>query len=312
MPTRRQLLSGSAATVAGVGATAVLASCAPPPPTTPAKRYATLYRNVNGYTRDLVTWDGQGHGSKHILTNVFGRPAWFADGSSICISRGVRDDSEGTWQLWILRSDGSLLRSITNPALGVADLDPCVSPDGKTIAFTRDTIGFGAGSGLWTVQTDGTGLRAIPGGFGGIAPSFSHDGKFIVYAAFDGIRRLPIAGGTPLRIAAAASHWQLSQPNWSRANNHVAFIRRDSEAADSLCYVPGAGGAKITVMFSSDTGIECPTWASDSATVHYARFNGYGAEGRVSTDVYKQAIGGLPIRVFRPSGTPATDLATLP
>jgi Tol biopolymer transport system component len=311
MPTRRQLLHGSAAGVAGAGAAAVLASCTPSPPAVAPRRYATLFRTLNGYRRDLVVYDQNGHGSKNIVQNVFGRAAWFPDGNNICISRGAGDDSTGTWALWVCRSDGSLLRTITSPAAGVADLDPCVGQDGKTIVFCRDSIGFGTHTGIWIVQSTGQGLHPVPGSDFGVSPSFSHDQKFIVYAAPDGIRRIPSGGGTPTLIARAAFGWQFSQPTWSAAKNRVAFIRRDSESSASLCYVAGTGG-RPTVVLSTPAQIECPTWGSDSNTLHYARYEGHGSEGRGATDVYRQAIGGPSVRIFRPFGPPATDLSTLP
>jgi Tol biopolymer transport system component len=311
MPTRRQLLSGSAAGAAGVGAAAVLASCAPPPPAVAPRRYATLYRHPNGYRRDLLLWDAHGGHPTPIVASVFGRPAWFPDGMNLCFARGTADDSQGTWALWISRADGSLLRAITNPHIGTADLDPCVGSDGQTIAFSRDTIGFGAGQGIWIVQATGQGLHPVPGAVGGISPSFSPDMKAIVYAAADGIRRVATAGGTPVLIARAAVPWQFTQPTWSPVKNRVAFIRHDSAAAASVCYVAGTGGP-VTVAAWSPAGIECPTWGPDGVTLHYARFSGYGSEGRSATDVYRQVVGGQPVRIFRPSGPPATDLATLP
>jgi Tol biopolymer transport system component len=311
MPTRRQLLHGGAVSVAGAGAAAVLASCTPPPPAVPPRRYATLQRQLNGYRRDLILNDHNGYASVNILQNVFGRAAWFPDGSSICIARGSLDDSQGTWALWVCRSDGSLLRAITSPAAGVADLDPCVGLDGQTIVFCRDSVGFGTHTGIWIVQANGQGLHPVRGSDFGVSPSFSHDQKFIVYAAPDGIRRIPAAGGTPMLIARGAFGWQLTQPTWSVANNRVAFIRRDAPGAASLCYVAGTGG-RINVVLSTPTQIECPTWGSDSTTLHYARYEGFGSEGRGATDVYRQAIGGPSVRIFRPFGPPATDLSTLP
>ncbi len=136
MPTRRQLLSGSAASAVGVGAAAALSSCAPPPPAVAPRRYATLYRQINGYRRDLLLWDAHGQHPTAIVASVFGRPAWFPDGMHLCVSRGTADDSLGTWALWMCRVDGTVLHAITAPHIGTADLDPCVGPDGQTIAFS--------------------------------------------------------------------------------------------------------------------------------------------------------------------------------
>ncbi len=98
-----------------------------------------LYRTLNGYRRDLMVCDATARIPRNIVHGVFGRAAWFPDGKHLCVSRGTGDDSRGTWALWVLRADGTVLHQITRPRIGVADLDPAVAPDGQTIAFTRDT-----------------------------------------------------------------------------------------------------------------------------------------------------------------------------
>ena len=143
IPTRRQLIGTGAV---AVGAAASLTACTTPVAVAP-RRHTYSLRQSNGYRRDLVVCDPAGHGSRDILQSVFGRAAWTPDGGHLCVARGAADDSLGTWALWVLRSDGSLLHRITNPASGVADLDPAFAPDGQTIAFSRDTVGFGTGAG---------------------------------------------------------------------------------------------------------------------------------------------------------------------
>jgi Tol biopolymer transport system component len=209
-----------------------------------------------------------------------------------------------------VRPDGRSLHQLTFPPTGVADLDPAFSPDGTTIALTRDTVGFGSGQGIWLIRPVGTGLHPVPGAAGGITPSFSSNGQAIVYAAADGIRRIPTVGGASSLIARGRFSWQLTQPAWSPDGKRVAFVRRDTATTSSLCYIGSSGGTG-SVLTSAPVGIECPAWSGDSATLTYARFDGVGAEGRGATDVYRQVIGGPPTRIFRPAGAPATDLATL-
>jgi Tol biopolymer transport system component len=314
MPTRRQLLGGSAASVGGrvvlaAGAAAALTSCTVPVAVAP-RRHAFLYRTLNGYRRDLMVCDAAGRNVVDIVHGVFGRAAWTPDGRHLAVSRGAADDSLGTWALWVVVSNGALLHRITNPPGGVADLDPCFAPDGQTIAFSRDTVGFGFGQGIWLVRANGAGLHFVPGAAGGITPSFSSNGQAIVYAARDGIRRIPTVGGASTRIVAASFAWQLTQPTWSPNGRRVAFVRHNGGTATSLCIV-GATGGSVTALTSIANGIECPAWSRDSATLTYAAFAGVGAEGRTSTTVFRQAVGGRPAQVFHPAGPPATDLATL-
>ena len=312
MPTRRQVFDGAAAVGAqaalAVGAVAALSSCTTAPPVAP-RRYAYNFRTLNGYRRDLMVCDAAGHNPKDIVQGVFGRAAWAPDGGHIAVSRGVGDDSRGTWALWVLRSDGALAHQITNPAVGVADLDPAFAPDGQTIAFSRDTIGFGYGQGIWLVRANGSGLHFVPGAAGGITPGFNNNGQAIVYAARDGIRRIPTVGGTSRQIVKAAFPWQYTQPTWSPDGKRVAFVRHDSATASSLCSVVAYGGA-VTPHVSIANGIECPAWSRDSASLSYAAFDGVGQEGRHSTTVFRTIIGGTPRQAFHPAGPPATDLST--
>lgn len=304
-PTRRQLAAGAAVTVASV---ASLSSCTVPVAVAP-KRHAYLLRTSNGYRRDLLLCDTTGRNVVNIVHGVYGRPGWAPDGTALALSRGVADDSRGTWALWLVRDSGRSLHQITSPPSGVADLDPTYSPAGTLIAFTRDTIGFGYGVGIWLVRPQATGLHPVPGAVGGVTPSFSSDGTLIVYAKADGIYRIPTVGGVSRRIVRSAFAWQLTQPSWSRDGHRVAFVRHDSATTASLCYVAALGGT-VSVLTSAPVGIECPTWSKDSATLTYARVDGVGAEGRRTTAVFRQAIGGPAREVFRTSRPAATDLAT--
>jgi Tol biopolymer transport system component len=305
--TRRQIGINTGRAVIGAGAVATLASCTPPVKVAP-RRLSYLYRQLNGYRRDLIVTDGNGRNPQNIVQGAYGRASWGQGGTSIAIARGAADDSLGTWGIWLVRPDGRSLHRVTNPPVGIADLDPTFYPDGTLLAFTRDTIGFGSGQGIWLVRVNGTGLHFVPGAAGGITPSFSNDGKFIAYAAADGIRRIPIAGGSSRRIVNAAFPWQCTQPSWSPDGKRVAFIRRDSATAASICVV-ASGGSLVATLDSAPVGFECPGWSRDSNTLTYARFDGVGSEGRRSTTLYRLAVGGPAAPVFRPAGPPATDLA---
>jgi Tol biopolymer transport system component len=75
--------------------------------------------------------------------------------------------------LWITNRDGSEARRLT---VGEVDSNPCWSPDGKTIAFTRNFA-------IWLIRTDGTGLRQLNAKLDGTEDlaQFSNDGQSIFF-----------------------------------------------------------------------------------------------------------------------------------
>jgi Tol biopolymer transport system component/uncharacterized protein YraI len=78
--------------------------------------------------------------------------------------------------IYAMNPDGSNLRYLTT------GMDPAVSPDGKTVAFTRWQGETNAALGsLWVINTDGSGERQVMG-FANQAksPTWSADGKQIV------------------------------------------------------------------------------------------------------------------------------------
>jgi tetratricopeptide (TPR) repeat protein len=63
---------------------------------------------------------------------------------------------EGNWEIYILNSDGSGLRRLTNNAAN--DGLPTWAPDGRTIAFVSDQEG---GWAVWAMNPDGSGRRKL-------------------------------------------------------------------------------------------------------------------------------------------------------
>jgi dipeptidyl aminopeptidase/acylaminoacyl peptidase len=79
-------------------------------------------------------------------------PDWAPKGNWIAFA----SNRSGTYQIWIVRPDGSGLKQVTTD--GWEKSFPAFSPDGSRIVFTRSS---GSSSDLWTVKLDGTGLKQV-------------------------------------------------------------------------------------------------------------------------------------------------------
>lgn len=118
--------------------------------------------------------------------------------------------------LFIVHSDGTGLRQLT---FKYNDYSPAWSPDGHSVAFTRD------GS-LWVLAL-GHAPRRITAGSD---PTWSPDGRRLAYTkivsgSLSDIFVVPASGGTPKRLSYfAAGGCSGSQPTWSPLGP-IAFIR---------------------------------------------------------------------------------------
>jgi TolB protein len=84
-------------------------------------------------------------------------PVWSPDGTHLLVEDGRT--------LYRVRPDGSGLRRIaqlSGDARGaIEDPQPAWSPDGRSIVFCQMRVGALGRSDLWTVRSDGTGLRRL-------------------------------------------------------------------------------------------------------------------------------------------------------
>lgn len=85
--------------------------------------------------------------------------------------------SRGRRNLYVVRSDGRRLRRLTHNSLS---FDPSWSPDGRRIAFVKETPRDTYALGIYTMRANGTRLRRIARGAG--SPVWSPNGKRIAYS----------------------------------------------------------------------------------------------------------------------------------
>jgi Tol biopolymer transport system component/formylglycine-generating enzyme required for sulfatase activity len=147
----------------------------------------------------VVAPDGQ---NRARLLDYGTLPAWSPDGESIAF---VND-----FGIYVMNADGSSPRPVVIGGRIIAS-HPTWSPDSTQIAFHA----LDSGRRIYTVNADGTDMRAITNGPEDNTPSWSPDGAYIVFASVpDGnlieLYTIDLASGTVNKLLSGYGHY----PSW--------------------------------------------------------------------------------------------------
>jgi len=206
----------------------------------------------------------------------------FAGGTLFYLSS--RNGADGLWSY----RDGKTLE-IWNGSEGVLLSPPGVSVDGSSVAFALRRNGKQQ---MHVLAADGTQLRPLSGEVDvrGTA-SWSPDGKWIVVAGSDhvgqGLFKLPVDGGSPVRIATG----QCLNPVWSPRGDLIVYSGTQVFTLTPLLAVhPNGTPAKLPEVKHSGTAsglVSCQmarAWFTWSGVLWRARISGCSTLARCIRD----------------------------
>jgi Tol biopolymer transport system component len=301
-------------------------------------RIAYWSREAIGMPASLWVMNADGSGPRNITGTVdFAgsenlQVAWSPDSRRVAFSVG---DYFSSSQLFVVGADGVGLARVGDPSL--ARSDPAWSPDGRVIAFRGHAIGVGPDAspadpamGVYVIAPDGTGERRVShspraGGapnywsFGGpevgTAPSWSPDGKSLVYAtgplgqhtlaiaAVDGSseRAIGLPAGDLLLPVFSPDASRIAYQDLSAAGDRAtAFVAN----ADGAARRPLEGGAAVALnpLLWSPDGRFVVTYSVDLSEIRLVAADpgaANGSIGKPSTSIVLGAptLGEFPERV---------------
>ncbi len=186
-------------------------------------------------------------------------------------------DRTGASQIYIINSDGSGLRPVTNLSAGACQ--PDWSPDGQKIVFVSPCDAgkdVQNGASLYIVHADGTNLMQLPSLPGGdFEPAWSPDGKHIAFTSVrDGylqIYTIDLDDNSVLRLTetSRSNNEYARQAAWSPFGNQIAYaVRRYS--AYQIWTMSDKGEAQEQLTQSGYNVWDMnPVWSPDGSVILY-------------------------------------------
>lgn len=210
--------------------------------------------------RSLVVANRDGSSPRY-LTWELGwndQPAWSPDGERIVYRHWNWSGGEGA-ELWIVNTTGAPAPAYLTGGRNTGNVgEPAWSPLGNRIAFARDVDGM---PGLWTIATDGTGLRQVTAQWVDSHPSWSPDGQSLAFlrsggAIFGDIYVVSALGGLARAVASLPLHQ--GTPAWSPDGRLIAFASSQHEG--SQIYTVWADGTRLALRTDGVGTHRRPGW----------------------------------------------------
>jgi TolB protein len=155
-------------------------------------------------------------------------------------------DVSGHAAIWSVNADGTGRRSYSRPT-GSSDSSPCLSWDGKKIAWVR---GLSGSNYIYTRTVDGTGVKQVTKSTTSVYddnPSWSPDGLKITFDSNRAGTRTEVytvkADGTGLKRLTYSSGDTASNPAWSPLGTKIAFEQYNYGRATVNTISPAGGTA---------------------------------------------------------------------
>ncbi len=164
----------------------------------------------------------------------------------------------GPWRIWSIAPDGADPKQLTKGDAEYQDVDPMVSPDGKSVLFTSTR---GGAPGVWILNMETGERRRV---CDGDQAEWSPDGNAVVFRRNERILTRKLADGTE-KILTPKDWPHCSGPAWSPDGKRIAFAARWN-AGNAVYIVPVDGGGPPVKVYDREGACE-PHWSPDGKRI---------------------------------------------
>ena len=232
---------------------------------------------------ELYSIDLDGGGLKRLTKNSRGdaSPSWSPTGNRLVYEchGAVGDEGYQTrGEICVMRADGSGRQRLTDTDKDKGYHEPAWSPDGKWIAFTRETRCDPCStdtifeSDLMVMKRDGTDMRALTNdaAFDG-APTWAPGSRRLAFLRETengfGLATIGVKDGEISQVT-EANFPQDRDPAWSPDGKRIAFIRLQEHHSDLMLVKPNGTDARVVVKSGAPNW---PAWAPSGRRLVFTR-----------------------------------------
>jgi len=179
----------------------------------------------------------------------------------------------GALQVWVMNSDGTQQRQLSNMLLGVCQ--PAWSPDGTKLAvispcYRKDTIY--TDTKIYILNSDGSNPVPLPvTQEGDFDPAWSPDGKRIAFTSIrTGVPHVFVYNFEDKSLSELSdTHYADIQPSWSPGGKQLAISRKDLYY--HIWILSDLGQSQFQFSSSGNVNDLWPVWSYDNQFIMYGR-----------------------------------------